>query len=185
LYGVVAALALGELAILVLALRPDVHPDYRAYYLDLTTTCLPRHATGDYKIGTSIRFLPGEASVRPVVGCGWQGPAGNGLHAVGTLSQLHLKVPVGEPLSLEVELIAAEIAGTQPVEVSVDETPVGAISVSMDSPTTARFALQPQPDGHVTVGIAFPQAVFPYELAPDIDRRSIRLLSLTIELQAP
>ncbi|RVD45878.1 hypothetical protein EN741_03515, partial [Mesorhizobium sp. M4B.F.Ca.ET.019.03.1.1] len=55
-YGLAAALALSELAILTLALNPDVNGDYRAYYIDRTTTCLNRDAIGSYTPGRTISF---------------------------------------------------------------------------------------------------------------------------------
>ena len=45
-YALVALLAGGEVAILGLALNPQVHPDYRAFYIAETTTCLNRDRIG-------------------------------------------------------------------------------------------------------------------------------------------
>ncbi|TIX79975.1 MAG: hypothetical protein E5V21_13295, partial [Mesorhizobium sp.] len=47
-YALAAVLAGSEIVILALALNPNVNADYRAYYIDRTTTCLNRDAVGSY-----------------------------------------------------------------------------------------------------------------------------------------
>ena len=88
-YLLVAAIACVELAILATAVRPDVHPDYRAFYIDHTTTCLNRSVPGTYRLGDTISFLPegGDQSVQVRV-CGLSWPAGDGTHSLGHSSRL-------------------------------------------------------------------------------------------------
>ncbi|MER8583614.1 hypothetical protein NKG95_33950, partial [Mesorhizobium sp. M1423] len=43
-YALAAVLAGTEIVICALALNPNVNADYRAYYIDRTTTCLNRDA---------------------------------------------------------------------------------------------------------------------------------------------
>ncbi|WP_353646551.1 hypothetical protein [Mesorhizobium sp. WSM2239] len=56
-YALAALLAGTEVVILGLALNPRVHPDYRAFYIDETTTCLNRDRIGSYSLGETISFL--------------------------------------------------------------------------------------------------------------------------------
>src|SRR5215475_10116069 len=94
LYAAAAAVALFELGVAWLSLHPNVNADYRAYYLDQTTTCLNEPATGDYVFGTEVMFRSGyEKLVQPVRVCGWEGPVGDGLHAVGESSRLRFALP--------------------------------------------------------------------------------------------
>ena len=57
LYGFAAALALAQLVVLWLALHPVVAPDYAAYFLDRTTTCLNQQLVpGTYVLGETVSF---------------------------------------------------------------------------------------------------------------------------------
>ena len=88
-YLLVAAIACAELAILATAVRPDVHPDYRAFYIDQTTTCLNRTVPGTYRLGDTISFLPdGGSQLVKVRVCGFSWPAGDGTHSLGHSSRL-------------------------------------------------------------------------------------------------
>lgn len=53
-FALVLVLALGEAALLAFAATPDVSLDYRAYYIDRTTGCLPRQVSGEYVLGTKV-----------------------------------------------------------------------------------------------------------------------------------
>ena len=88
-YLLVGLVALFELGVFWLMLHPDVPPDYRAYYIDKTTTCLNQPVSGAYTLGTVIPFTPeGRDAAEPVRVCGWEGPTGDGTHAVGTSSRV-------------------------------------------------------------------------------------------------
>src|SRR5215217_2437428 len=117
---------------------PDVPEDYRAYYISKTTTCLNQPVSGQYA-GGMVSFLPdGGDAAKPIKVCGWEGPAGDGTHAVGTSARLRFALPqaVRNPV-LRVEMIAVEKDGrgvTQRVDVLVDGEPVGEIMVTADGP---------------------------------------------------
>ena len=74
-YALAALLALTELAVLWQALHPAVSADYRAYYIDRTTTCLPQPVTGDYVLGKELNFRAEGDETRELRPCGWTGPA--------------------------------------------------------------------------------------------------------------
>ena len=56
-YGVVALAIAFELLVVWWMLHPQVPADYRAYYIDETTTCLNQPVSGDYVLGTKVSFL--------------------------------------------------------------------------------------------------------------------------------
>lgn len=109
-YTVAALAAVFEIGVLWLALNPNPHPDYRAYYIDKTTTCLNQPRVGPYVLGDTISFTsenygPG----KEMRVCGWEGPAGDGTHAVGTTSRLRLGFKaVQAPLLLSLEITAVD-----------------------------------------------------------------------------
>jgi hypothetical protein len=180
-YALAGALALGELGVLAVALSPDVSADYRAYYVDQSTTCLPRAASGAAIFAATVRLLPGEPVLDALVGCGWQGPAGNGLHSVGTRSQLHLRVPPGQSLQVELEMVASnETAPRQRVRASADGIAMGEGAVAGPEPVRLALAVPraASRDGYVVVQLDLPDAFLPYAIAPEIDRRAVRLLAV-------
>ena len=91
--GLIGVVALGELYIAWLALHPNVPAGYRAYYIDQSTTCLDKPVRGQYVMGSTVSFLPDDqAGARKLRVCGWDGPAGDGTHSVGTSSLLRFGV---------------------------------------------------------------------------------------------
>ena len=88
-YVLAGLIALFEFAVFWLMLNPDVPPDYRAYYIEKTTTCLNQPVAGTYSLGTTIDFTPdGREAAKLLRVCGWEGPTGDGNHAVGTSARL-------------------------------------------------------------------------------------------------
>ncbi|OWK22000.1 hypothetical protein AJ88_13845 [Mesorhizobium amorphae CCBAU 01583] len=91
---VAAVLAVSEIVILALALHPDVNADYRAYYIDRTTTCLNRDALGSYTVGQRVSFRSDGAKLAAgMIVCGWSGPVADGTHSLGETSRLRLEIP--------------------------------------------------------------------------------------------
>ncbi|PXA98852.1 hypothetical protein DMC47_06575, partial [Nostoc sp. 3335mG] len=111
LYALAALLALFELAVLWQALHPDVSDEYRAYYIDQTTTCLPQPVTGEYTLGTVLNFRSGGDNTRELRPCGWDGPAGDGMHSIGETSRLRFAVPSRQALRLSLELTGVTLPG--------------------------------------------------------------------------
>ncbi len=56
--ALIALVAGFELWVAWLALHPQVSSDYRAYYIDQTTTCLNKPVSGLYTLGSTVSFMP-------------------------------------------------------------------------------------------------------------------------------
>ena len=93
LLGLIVLVAGVELFIAWLAVHPRVDRNYRAYYIDQTTTCLNKPVTGAYELGSTVSFMPDDqVGARHLRVCGWAGPGGDGTHSVGTSSRLRFAV---------------------------------------------------------------------------------------------
>lgn len=177
-----------ELGVLWLAIHPEVPPDYRAYYIDQTTTCLNQPVAGDYTLGVTLDFTSDKArSTKPNKACGWQGPAGDGTHAVGETSRL--RFVYAEPataLTLNLQAIAIHHPehATQTVRVFVNGQALGDISIGKDVPhdfelpiPAAVVALNP---GRVELRFEYPDAITVSPYTANTYKRSIKLLRLTL-----
>jgi hypothetical protein len=186
---VLSVLLLGAYAIVLWwALHPDVPTNYRAYYIDQTTTCMDQPVPGTYEPGTIVSFLPeGADEAKPLKPCGWEGPAGDGTHAVGTSSRLRFAygTPPTGPLMLSLEMLAVEkddVVMPQSVVISADGQHVATLKV--DTPSATPFSV-PLPagiaaDGKVELLLEFPDAVKMGNTDPQTRWRSIKLLSAGI-----
>lgn len=191
LYVAAAALFAFELGVVWLMLHPVVPADFRAYYIDRTTTCLNQPVAGTYAFGSVVSFLPdGIEAARPLRVCGWEGPAGDGTHAVGTSSRLRFvgAAPAG-PQILQLEMAAVTKSGAvqpQRVVVSIDGQPAGELLLEAADSQFHSLALPPgsADDGRVEVTLAFPDAVRMGRTDPDTRWRSTKLQSAGI-LPAP
>jgi hypothetical protein len=183
-YALAAALALGELAILWQALHPNVSDDYRAYYIDRTSTCMPQIVSADYTLGRALDFRSGGDDTTELRPCGWEGPAGDGVHAIGTSSRLRLQVGPPQDLTLTVELTATTLPGPplQRVEVVAGTTPIGTLDVTPDG--TVSFTLTVPAvaigtDGILDLELRYPDAINPGRVA-NVWWRSIKLSALQL-----
>lgn len=183
IYGLAAALALGELTVVWLMVHPNVPPDYRAYYLDKTTTCLAQPVTGAYIMGTSVDFRSGGPDTRELRPCGWEGPVGDGMHALGESARLAFAVPV-EDLTLTLELTGVTLPGPprQTVLVSANGTQLGKAMVIPGK--TGRFTF-PLPANVITNGRAditldLPDAVTTSPGQSNVRKRSIKLVMASL-----
>ena len=186
LAGVVAAF---ELAVLWLMLNPVVSEDYRAYYIDKTTTCLNQPVSGAYVLGETLDLSPDgrrEAPNNKV--CGWSGPAGDGTHAIGTSSRLRFVFDdAATAMSLELRMAAVRkggVATTQRVQVLFNGTDIGIVTVvpephqdfTLAVPTELVTAAQ----GRVELELVFPDAVSMGPTDAATRWRSIKLLSAAL-----
>jgi hypothetical protein len=186
-YLLVGLVALFELGVFWLMLHPDVPPDYRAYYIDKTTTCLNQPVAGTYDLGTRVDFTDkGREVAKPLRVCGWQGPVGDGNHAVGTSARLRFVYDEpAVPQRLELTLIAIDRDDqpTQRVVVSFNGEEVGTVTVAAVQPQDFALdipaALGRAANGRVELELAFPDAVRS-GTAPDTQARSIKLLSAAL-----
>jgi hypothetical protein len=187
-YVLAALLALFEIGALWLALNPDVPNHFRAYYIDRTTTCLPQPVTGEYELGAEIDFRSGGDPTRELRPCGWDGPAGDGMHSIGSESRLRFAVGEAQPLTLMLELTGVGLPGPaqQRVRVSVNGTELGEILVTPEQ--TERFEL-PVPataleeTGYAEVLLHYPDAIQPGPRVADIFWRSVKLTAAALRPQ--
>jgi hypothetical protein len=114
-----------ELAVLWLALHPNVADDYRAYYIDRTASCFPREdavADGSYLLGNPISFVPGRNGHDRdnLRWCGFMPPSNQGIRSFGDYGIIRLRFPVpDEDLLLTFASFADAKAKDPPREVTV------------------------------------------------------------------
>lgn len=184
-YALAAILALFELAVLWQALHPNVSADYRAYYIDRTTTCLPQPVTGEYVLGTELNFRSEGDETRELRPCGWTGPAGDGTHSVGETSRLRFAVDTKGPLTLMLELTGVTLPGPaqQRVLISANGQEIGEIAVTPDK--TERFVISIpasalDDDGFVDLKFDYPDAISPGKRVSNTYWRSIKLTAASL-----
>ncbi|MCR6636101.1 MAG: hypothetical protein NVV77_14855 [Devosia sp.] len=184
-YALAAILALFELAVLWQALHPNVSADYRAYYIDRTTTCLPQPVTGEYVLGTELNFRSEGDETRELRPCGWTGPAGDGTHSVGETSRLRFAVDAQGPLTLMLELTGVTLPGPaqQRVLISANGHDIGEIAVTPDK--AERFVISIpasalDDDGFVDLKFDYPDAISPGKRVSNTYWRSIKLTTASL-----
>lgn len=184
-YALAAILALFELAVLWQALHPNVSADYRAYYIDRTTTCLPQPVTGEYVLGTELNFRSEGDETRELRPCGWTGPAGDGTHSVGETSRLRFAIDAKGPLTLMLELTGVTLPGPaqQRVLISANGQEIGEIAVTPDK--TERFVISIpasalDDDGFVDLKFDYPDAISPGKRVSNTYWRSIKLTAASL-----
>ena len=184
-YALAAILALFELAVLWQALHPNVSADYRAYYIDRSTTCLPQPVTGEYVLGTELNFRSEGDETRELRPCGWTGPAGDGTHSVGETSRLRFAIDAKGPLTLMLELTGVTLPGPaqQRVLISANGQEIGEIAVTPDK--TERFVISIpasalDDDGFVDIKLDYPDAISPGKRVSNTYWRSIKLTAASL-----
>lgn len=188
-YGVVALAIAFELAVVWLMLHPQVPPDYRAYYIDRTTTCLNQPVSGAYELGTTVSFRSdGLELAKPLRVCGWEGPAGDGTHAVGTSSRLRFALSATEtgPLVLTLNLVAVSRDGypAQRMLIEANGVELGTANALAGVPLEVDLEVPPEVlaagAGTLEVTLYFPDAISMSPSDSDTRRRSIKLLSVRL-----
>ena len=181
-----------ELYVTWLALHPHVSANYRAYYIDETTTCLDKPVSGRYALGDTVSFMPDDqAAARGIRVCGWDGPAGDGTHSVGTISRLRFAIdePLVDHLILQFHLaaIAAPDHRSQRIVLTGNGVPLGEATIPDSVETTVEFqvprAALDKHFGWLDVVVAYPTAT---EMTPrdsNTHYRSIKLMS--VQLRRP
>jgi hypothetical protein len=185
-YGVVALAIAFELIVVWWMLHPQVPPDYRAYYIDKSTTCLNQPVSGDYVPGSTVSFLSaGNEQAKPLRVCGWTGPAGDGTHAVGQTSRLRfaLAPDTSGPLTLALDLVAVEREGypSQRVAISVNGTALQTVTAMAGVPLAVELVIPgdvvaAHPDSLELV-LDYPDAIAMSPSDSNTRMRSIKLLS--------
>jgi hypothetical protein len=187
-YALAAVLAGSEIVILALALNPDVHADYRAFYIDRTTTCLNRDTVGSYTPGQTLSFRRDDrkqaASIKV---CGWSGPAGDGTHSLGETSRLRLKLPPlghGLKATLQMAAVIRPPQITQRVIISVNGVRAHEATLSGEEPQTVSFVIPHAALADVKpLEIAFDylDGIPPTPAASNIYKRAIKLVSFRLD----
>ena len=187
-YALTVVLLAAYAVVMWWVIHPTVPASYRAYYIDQTTTCMNQPVPGTYTLGTVVSFLPdGNDAAKPLKPCGWEGPTGDGTHAVGTSSRLRFswtETATG-PLTLSLDMLAITKAGTvmpQTVDVVVNDQKLATLDVT--SGTGQHFDIKLPADllaqGRVDVVLEFPTAVQMGPTDPPTRWRSIKLLSASV-----
>ncbi len=188
-YTLAALLAFLELAVLWQALHPSVPDIYRAYYIDRTTTCLPQPVSGEYQLGTEIDFRSGGPDTRELRPCGWDGPAGDGMHAIGESSRLRFAAGAPQPLELMLELTGVTLPGPpmQRVVVSVNDQVLGEAEVRPGETDRFTFAVPAEAigdSGLADVLLEYPNAISPRQGMSNTHWRSVKLTSGSLAPQS-
>ena len=195
LYTIVACLFVAELAVLWTALHPNVAPDYRAFYIDHTTTCLNRTVTsGAYSIGETVSFRPdGAAKARSLKVCGWSGAVGNGTHSLGEMSRLRFALDSQAPsvdliLTLEVAPVLRPGTPAQDVSVSANGRQLHRATLTNQEPATIDVPLDRSTlheSGVLEIQLDYPNSIATSRLASNTSNRAIKLLSLRLDEPSP
>jgi hypothetical protein len=192
-YALAAMLAGAEIVIFGLALNPRVQPDYRAFYLDETTTCLNRDRIGSYGLGETISFLHlGKQAERmkragSMKVCGWTGPTGDGTYSLGETSRLRVKIPaiVGDlAATLEMAPMLRPPQTTQRVVLSVNGARVHEAMLSGDAPQKVSFVIPQTVLGRSQVldmAFDYPDSIRQTPVASNIYDRAIKLVSFRLD----
>lgn len=188
-YCAVAIILAVELVIFWRALNPSAGGDYRAYYIDRSTTCLPQPVTGAYQLGRWVSFRSdGARFTRELRPCGWEGPVGDGTHSVGETSRLRFAVgPIAAPLELALEMVAVDLPGPprQRVRVSANGVFVGEAGVRPGEPHLATFQIPAAAlgkTGVLDIALDFPDAIPPSPGISNTRKRAIKLLSARVSV---
>jgi hypothetical protein len=195
-YLLAALLAGAETVILVLALNPRVPPDYRAFYIDRTVTCLNRDRVGSFRLGetVSFRYLAGQPEQMKLAEdmkvCGWTGPVGEGTHSLGETSRLRVKITAvhGDLLAtLQMAAVLRPPRTAQRVIFSANGVRVHEATLTSDAPQELSFAI-PQAiltdSGLLDIALDYPDSVRQTPVASNIYDRAIKLVSFRLEAMA-
>jgi hypothetical protein len=190
-YALAAVLAGSEIVILALALNPDVPADYRAYYIDRTTTCLNRDAAGSYTLGQTVSFRrDGGKQAAGIKVCGWSGPAGDGTHSLGETSRLRVNLP---PLrqdltaTLEMAAVIRPPQTTQRVVISVNGVRAYETTLSGKEPRTVSFVIPYAVLAYakpLEIAFDYLDGIPPTPAASNIYKRAIKLVMFRLETTA-
>ena len=92
----VTLIALFDLVVLYMVLKPNVSDDYRAYYIDRSASCFPRITSGYYPLGAALTFVPGRNGYArdTVRWCGFMPPNSTGIRSFGDYGILKFSTPL-------------------------------------------------------------------------------------------
>jgi len=148
---VVALIVLFDLVVLYMVLKPNVTNDYRAYYIDRSSSCFPRAdnvATGYYPLGQPISFVPDRSGflLDTVRWCGFMPPSNTGIRSFGDYGILRIRMPLPDDDFLLTFSSWANTDSSKPerdVQVLVNDERVGTLQFTSAKRIDGRF-LVPQ-----------------------------------------
>ncbi len=184
-YGLAGALALGELVIFARALSPDVPADYRAYFVDRTTTCRDQPVAGDYALGETVSFRPdGKAASLSIRVCGWDGPAGDGTHSVGDTSMIRVRRPEATALELTLSMVGIirPPGVRQRVLISLNGIQAGVVELTdgEERAHTLRVPEAAMAGDMLTIELRYPDAHLPAPRITETQKRAIKLTAFRL-----
>lgn len=142
----IVALGLAELALGAFAATTDVGPEYRAYYIDRTTGCLPREVPGTYALGTTVEPQSGKPrrAFDDILVCGFENSIPEGTWLRGIEGRLRFTLDDGAPGDLVLRLDAsARVTPSfrQQLTVFANGQPVGIVTFDDKDPHQVEFLI--------------------------------------------
>jgi hypothetical protein len=190
-YALLALIIVFELVVAWLALHPNVPEDYRAYYLDHTTTCLNQPVTGAYELGQTVSMLPdGREAAKTIKVCGLEGPVGDGTHVLGERARLRFNFArEADSLILSLRMVAVDKSPeAQPVKVLINGTQVDELQVAKGEPQDFRVVIPADvvkaADGKIDLFLDFPAAIKMDPNDSNTRKRSVRIYSVKLDAGA-
>ena len=131
-YGLCAAVAAVELAVLVLAFRPSVSPAYAAFFIDRTTDCyIAEEAIPAFPTGATIDLSDGNIDARcPLLSAGWKETDEGLVKAKAESAELRFRfaeVPSSGLVLTLAGISQAKSDGPQPVDLLVRGETIGTL----------------------------------------------------------
>lgn len=181
-------MATGVVAVLVMIATPRVSDDYRAFFLDRTTQCWPRNASGSIELGHEVSFRRDDedAGARNVLECGWNSPIDNGTWSKGPEARLKFKVPAeGARLEMTLRPFVTEQHPQQRFQIWAGKWQLARI-VLMDDSLRQQSVNIPDlavENGEVVLSLRFEDSTSPREQGLGNDRRdyAVQLEALTLQ----
>lgn len=195
LYWIAAVLLLAvEAAIVLLMLTPQVSADYRAYYLERSTSCWPRAVTGRYRLGQPVSFRDdpdGRAAIRHRQ-CGWIAPFEAGSWSRGDRARLYFAFDV-PTAGVDIALLANGYVGeghpSQRVAVSVNGVLLDELLFTPQSQDLRVLRVSPDVAGldaaGLTIQFDFPDRISPAAMGVSDDSRELGMLLAEMMIVAP
>ncbi|MEQ1769097.1 MAG: hypothetical protein ABL879_04600 [Devosia sp.] len=145
----VALFGLFELGVAWLALHPTVADDYRAYYIDRTSSCYPRAdtiATGYYPLGEPVAFTPGRNGFArdTLRSCGLMAANAQGLRSFGDYGILKFRFTVPDDDLLFTLTTSATVNKDDPprkIFVEANGTDIGSYVLRDSKPLFTSFVI--------------------------------------------
>lgn len=146
---IVAMIAVFDLIVLYMVIKPNVTDDYRAYYIDRSASCFPRAdnvATGYYPLGEPISFVPDRNgyTLDTVRWCGFMPPSNTGIRSFGDYGVLRVLMPLPDDDFLLTFTSWANTDSSKPerdVQVLVNNERVGTLAFTSGKRIDGKFLI--------------------------------------------